>query len=99
MYTYICIYIYICTCLAHQTKDFNFQLPDELIARFPAEGRDSRLLLIEGADGASGLQDLRFENLPGGALSMASSKEFALEPSYCWEDMYKYIHIYIYIHK
>ncbi len=46
-----------------RTSDFHYELPPELIARYPAEPRSaSRLLLLEGAGG--GRRDLRFTDLP-----------------------------------
>lgn len=47
-------------------KDFEYELPEELIARSPAEGRRSRLLLIEGGkeQGTYDLQDRQFLDLP-----------------------------------
>lgn len=46
-----------------QRRDFSFELPDDLIARYPAARRsDSRLLHLDGRDGA--LADLRFVDLP-----------------------------------
>ena len=45
-------------------QDFHFDLPEELIAQFPAAERTaSRLLMLEGADGA--VRDLQFRDLPG----------------------------------
>ena len=45
-------------------EDFDFDLPPELIAQFPAQRRgDSRLLSLDGRTGA--LADHRFEALPG----------------------------------
>ncbi len=45
-------------------QDFHFDLPPELIAQVPASERGaSRLLLLDGADGA--LRDLQFRDLPG----------------------------------
>ena len=47
-----------------QTSDFDYHLPDELIARFPLAARsDSRLLHVDG--GAGTLRDRRFAELPG----------------------------------
>ena len=44
-------------------SDFQYELPDELIARHPAARRsDSRLLHLDGRSGA--LADLRFTDLP-----------------------------------
>ncbi|MDX1443495.1 MAG: tRNA preQ1(34) S-adenosylmethionine ribosyltransferase-isomerase QueA [Gammaproteobacteria bacterium] len=46
-----------------QRSDFTFELPDELIARYPAEQRaQSRLLQLDGDSGA--VSDLRFTDLP-----------------------------------
>ena len=46
-----------------RTSDFHYELPPELIARYPAEPRSgSRLLALDGADG--GNRDLRFTDLP-----------------------------------
>jgi len=46
-----------------RTEDFNFALPDELIAQFPAqERRASRLLQLDGSTGA--LRDTWFRDLP-----------------------------------
>ena len=46
-----------------QTSDFDFDLPDELIAQFPMERRAaSRLLCLDGVSGA--LQDRNFSELP-----------------------------------
>lgn len=46
-----------------QRRDFHFDLPDELIARYPAPERaGSRLLCLEGTTGA--LRDRRFRDLP-----------------------------------
>jgi S-adenosylmethionine:tRNA ribosyltransferase-isomerase len=46
-----------------RTDDFNFDLPDELIAQFPApERRASRLLRLDGASGE--LRDAWFRQLP-----------------------------------
>lgn len=46
--------------------DFDFELPDELIARYPApERRGSRLLVVDArADGTGRLEDRRFADLP-----------------------------------
>lgn len=47
-----------------RTDDFNFNLPDELIAQFPApERRASRLLRLDGNSGE--LRDAWFRQLPG----------------------------------
>lgn len=47
-----------------QRNDFHFDLPEELIAQRPAaERRGSRLLLLNGANGA--LEDRSFTDLPG----------------------------------
>jgi S-adenosylmethionine:tRNA ribosyltransferase-isomerase len=44
-------------------SDFAYELPKDLIAQFPAERRgDSRLLCLDGADGA--LRDRQFSDLP-----------------------------------
>jgi S-adenosylmethionine:tRNA ribosyltransferase-isomerase len=44
--------------------DFDYELPEELIAQFPAQHRGaSRLLTLDGASGA--LADRRFCDLPG----------------------------------
>src|SRR5512145_2587534 len=44
-------------------SDFRYELPKELIARYPAERRsDSRLLHLDGASGA--IRDLHFTDLP-----------------------------------
>ena len=46
-----------------RTSDFDFELPDELIAQFPAARRsDSRLLCLDGNDGA--IADRMFRDLP-----------------------------------
>ena len=46
-----------------RTQDFDFRLPPELIAQFPAEARRaSRLLALDGRDGI--LQDRQFADLP-----------------------------------
>lgn len=46
-----------------QRRDFHFDLPDELIARFPAAKRSgSRLLCLDGRDGT--IEDRRFRELP-----------------------------------
>jgi S-adenosylmethionine:tRNA ribosyltransferase-isomerase len=46
-----------------KTSDFDFDLPPELIAQFPAqERRQSRLLHLDGANGA--LEDGQFSDLP-----------------------------------
>ncbi|ROH86255.1 tRNA preQ1(34) S-adenosylmethionine ribosyltransferase-isomerase QueA [Pseudomethylobacillus aquaticus] len=46
-----------------RTEDFDFVLPDALIAQFPAQQRTaSRLLRLNGRDGA--LEDSRFQQLP-----------------------------------
>lgn len=46
-----------------RTEDFDFVLPDALIAQFPAQQRTaSRLLRLDGRDGA--LEDSRFQQLP-----------------------------------
>lgn len=46
-----------------QVADFQFDLPDELIARYPLPERSaSRLLVLDGADG--GVQHRRFADLP-----------------------------------
>ncbi len=46
-----------------QTNDFDFDLPDDLIAQFPMEQRAaSRLLCLDGASGE--LRDRRFSELP-----------------------------------
>lgn len=46
-----------------QTKDFDFDLPDELIAQFPSPERaQSRLLYLDGVTGE--LEDRQFRNLP-----------------------------------
>ena len=48
---------------AMQTKDFDYDLPKELIAQFPVEQRSaSRLLHLDGASG--NLRDCRFGDLP-----------------------------------
>ena len=49
-----------------EMKDFEFELPEELIAHFPAEGRQSRLLVIEGpSEGVEAeIRDHRFADLP-----------------------------------
>ncbi|MHC4838458.1 MAG: S-adenosylmethionine:tRNA ribosyltransferase-isomerase, partial [Planctomycetota bacterium] len=45
-------------------QDFNFDLPDELVAQTPlAERAHSRLLVLDGADGA--LAHARVDALPG----------------------------------
>ena len=41
-------------------SDFDFQLPEELIAHFPAEKRDASRLLVIGKD----IQDKKFSDLP-----------------------------------
>jgi len=47
-----------------RTTDFDFSLPDELIAQFPPSSRSSsRLLHLDGASGQ--LADRRFTDLPG----------------------------------
>ncbi len=47
-----------------RVADYDYALPSERIARYPAERRDeSRLLALGRADGA--LRDLRFRELPG----------------------------------
>jgi len=47
-----------------QRTDFHYDLPESLIAQRPAaERRGSRMLFLDGADGA--LEDLRFTDLPG----------------------------------
>ena len=47
-----------------RTADFDFSLPDELIAQFPPDSRSSsRLLHLDGASGQ--LADRRFTDLPG----------------------------------
>lgn len=47
---------------AMRTSDFNFDLPEELIAQYPLEQRtDSRLLHVSGDD----LHDRQFTDLPG----------------------------------
>ncbi|MDR2880891.1 MAG: tRNA preQ1(34) S-adenosylmethionine ribosyltransferase-isomerase QueA [Azoarcus sp.] len=47
-----------------RTSDFDFDLPAELIAQFPAEKRSgSRLLCLDGDSGAT--QDRQFRDLPG----------------------------------
>ncbi len=44
-------------------SDFAYELPEDLIAQYPAEGRaDSRLLCVDGADGT--LTDRTFRDLP-----------------------------------
>ena len=46
-----------------KVSDFDFELPEELIAKYPPEKRgQSRLLHIDGASGAK--QDLQFADLP-----------------------------------
>ncbi len=46
-----------------QRRDFHFELPDELIARYPASDRSgSRLLCLDGVDGT--LRDRQFRDLP-----------------------------------
>lgn len=46
-----------------QPSDYDFILPDELIARYPLKERsDSRLLLLDG--GSQALQDRQFKELP-----------------------------------
>src|SRR3989344_1521370 len=46
-----------------RTSDFHYELPPDLIARYPAEPRSaSHLLSIDGVDG--GQSDLRFTDLP-----------------------------------
>ena len=46
-----------------QRRDFHYDLPDELIARYPASDRSgSRLLCLDGADGS--LRDRQFRELP-----------------------------------
>lgn len=46
-----------------KVSDFDFELPDELIAKYPPEKRgQSRLLHVDGASGAK--QDLHFTDLP-----------------------------------
>jgi S-adenosylmethionine:tRNA ribosyltransferase-isomerase len=46
-----------------QTKDFDFELPDDLIAQFPPTERgQSRLLFLDGATG--GIEDRQFRDLP-----------------------------------
>ena len=48
---------------AMQTKDFNYEFPQELIAQVPVEQRSaSRLLHLDGASG--NLRDCRFADLP-----------------------------------
>lgn len=48
-----------------RTIDFDFFLPDELIAQFPAkQRRDSRLLHLDGNTG--NLTDQQFTDLPPG---------------------------------
>jgi S-adenosylmethionine:tRNA ribosyltransferase-isomerase len=45
-------------------SDFHYELPEALIARYPAAQRDqSRLLVLDGATGA--IQHLQFSGLPG----------------------------------
>lgn len=47
-----------------QRRDFHFDLPDDLIARYPLKERSaSRLLCLDGSSGA--LQDRQFTDLPG----------------------------------
>ena len=47
-----------------QLSDFDYDLPDELIARYPAaERRGSRLLVVDPATDA--MDDRRFADLPG----------------------------------
>jgi S-adenosylmethionine:tRNA ribosyltransferase-isomerase len=47
-----------------QAADFDYELPPELIAKYPAaERRGSRLMIVDAAGG--GLLDRRFEDLPG----------------------------------
>lgn len=46
-----------------RTKDFDYELPQELVAQYPAESRTaSRMLLLDGVSGS--FCDARFENLP-----------------------------------
>ncbi len=50
-------------CPAMKLSDFNFDLPEELIAQYPLKERtDSRLLCLNGQNGA--LQDRTFKDLP-----------------------------------
>ena len=47
--------------MAHTVEDFNFDLPPELIAQFPAPERGASRLLMPDAEG---MRDLGFRNLP-----------------------------------
>lgn len=63
-----------------RTSDFEYELPDERIARYPAERRDeSRLLAVHRGSGR--LEDLRFRDLrrlvePGDALVLNDTRVF-----------------------
>ena len=48
--------------MAYTVEDFNFDLPPELIAQFPAPERGASRLLVPGADG---MRDLVFRDLVG----------------------------------
>nr|MDP2470227.1 S-adenosylmethionine:tRNA ribosyltransferase-isomerase [Candidatus Palauibacterales bacterium] len=48
----------------YRTADFDYPLPENLVASHPAERRDeSRLLVLDRATGS--LADRRFSDLPG----------------------------------
>ena len=50
-------------CAPMQLSDFDYVLPDELIAKYPTEERGaSRLLVVDST--AKSLADTRFSNLP-----------------------------------
>ena len=50
--------------LGTRVSDFDYELPDELIARYPTPRREeSRLLVLDRT--ADGLRHLRFSDLPG----------------------------------
>ena len=63
-----------------QLSDFNYELPDELIAKFPEKQRTmSRLMVTSNLDGAPSIKNLVFENIidlinPGDLLILNNTK-------------------------
>jgi S-adenosylmethionine:tRNA ribosyltransferase-isomerase len=47
-----------------KTADFDFDLPEDRIARYPAKPRDSARLLVVGPGSTGGLEDRRISDLP-----------------------------------